>query len=250
MAVGIFLQSSKLEEVRLAKGEPPIWTLSRFPDLLGSPKAGDKPYVLADYDVVVAFDPDWRELPRDTGKRLRQWVCERGGRLVLLAGPVHTRWLVREDVKADLNPILDLFPVNLDRYRGKKKSAKHRKPMTLHFTATDKGPFLKLDEKGTSAAADWDAFFYGTAETNKEERKPVRGFYTSYPVKTVKAKATVLATLGEGQQKQPYLVAMPAGVGKVVYIGSAETWRLRTYRTQFYDRFWLQMVKYLVPNRK
>jgi hypothetical protein len=249
MELGIFLQSSKVEEILLAKNGPSLWTLSRFPDLRVSAKAADKPYVLADYDVVIAFDPDWQALPKGTNKQLRDWVCKWGGSLVLIAGPVHTRWQVRPDAKGDRTPILDLFPVILDRYRI-KKSVRHRKPMILNFSATAKAPFLKLDEQGSSVAADWDLFFYGIAEDTKEKREVVRGFYTCYPVKTVKAKASVLATIGAGEQKRPYLVTMPAGVGKVVYLGSGETWRLRMYRSEFHERFWRQLVKYLVPGRK
>jgi hypothetical protein len=250
LEVGILLQSSQVEEIRVAGNKPPVWMLGRFPNLHAAAKPADKPYVLFDYDLVIAFDPDWRALPKDAGKLLKQWVGERGGNLVLIAGPVHTHWLAQKDLKAELTPVRDLYPVVLDTYRHKKKGGKHRIPAALNFNGdTRKLPFLNLDEKGTSAVAAWNEFFYGTREKPKEKPELLHGFYTTYPVKAVKTAATVVASTDAGEQKQPYLVTMPVGVGKVFYMGSGETWRLRLFREHFHERFWVQLVRYLVPTR-
>src|SRR5207245_9074907 len=78
-----------------------------------------------------------------------------------------------------------------------------------------------------------------------------RGSSSCAPVRDVKPSATVVATCADpraridsGQKEQPYLVVMPFGSGKVVYLGSGETWRLRQYREVYHERFWTKLARY------
>lgn len=78
-----------------------------------------------------------------------------------------------------------------------------------------------------------------------------RGFHTFYPVKKVKPAATLLASFGDpaaampNGELHPYLATMPAGKGKVVWLGSGEMWRLRTHREAFHDRFWVELAQWV-----
>ena len=45
---------------------------------------------LFDYDVIVAFDPDWSRIPAEGRKFLMNWVSEHGGGLILVAGDIYT----------------------------------------------------------------------------------------------------------------------------------------------------------------
>src|SRR5260370_41042267 len=38
---------------------------------------------------------------------------------------------------------------------------------------------------------------------------------------------------------------MPYGNGRVVWLGSAEIWRLRQYREAFHERFWTKLARYV-----
>ena len=88
----------------------------------------------------------------------------------------------------------------------------------------------------------------------KTDDQPMRGFYTAYPVKSVKRDAKVLATFRHPKariagdepitQELPYLVAMQHGKGKTIYVGSGELWRLRQYNTDFYERLWSALARY------
>src|SRR5207248_743486 len=51
------------------------------------------------------------------------------------------------------------------------------------------------------------------------------------------------ARLSSGQE-QPFLVTMPYGSGKVVYLGAGEMWRLRMCREVFHERFWTKLARY------
>jgi hypothetical protein len=242
LVLGIYLQSGEGKDVDQDVDKE--WLLSRFPDLRKAGKPKDRPYCLLDYDVVVAFDPDWTSVPEATQKLLRNWVEDERGGLVLIAGPVHTPKLGKLVGKAKYKAIIDLYPVDFKDKKPPKKLPNKGQPYGLRFQNVTKAQsFLKLNEKGRALVAGWDEFFYDSP-TPKETDKPVRGFYTAYPVRKQRAVSTVLAQLGAGKERLPFLITMQPGLGKVVYLGSGETWRLRLYREAFHKRFWLQLLQY------
>src|SRR5262249_11149021 len=109
--------------------------------------------------------------------------------------------------------------------------------------------FLKLNEAGEGITAGWNEFFYGTPEPGKDAPL-VRGFFSFFPVKAAKAVATTIATFPETggggvKSELSYRVARNAGSGKSVLIGSDEMWRLRMYREQYHERFWLKLARFV-----
>ncbi len=225
--------------------------LKHFPDAIERKKSEDvdREYDLASYDVIVAFDPDWLRLDADQTKLLKTWV-EGGGGLVVLAGPVNTSPLSRKANAEKLQPILDLYPVAPGDNRLDDLDRATDKPFSLHFPAADKAPpFLKLDPDGKGPLAGWGAFFYGEGEEHTES-DPERGFYGAYPVDSVKASATVWATIDDPKEllangrERPFIAGQTVGKGRVVYLGSGELWRLRAYREAFHDHFWTNLIRY------
>ena len=67
---------------------------------------------LFDYDVIVAFDPDWSRIPVDWRKFLMDWVSEHGGGLILVAGDIYTPQLAATTDDA-LKDLQKLYPVVL-----------------------------------------------------------------------------------------------------------------------------------------
>jgi hypothetical protein len=120
----------------------------------------------------------------------------------------------------------------------------------LRFLETGKQSFLKLDAKGKGGLAGWEDFFHG-GKPKEAKALPVRGFYSAHPVKEVKKTAAQVAALGTADAKKDvaYLVTQGYGKGRVIYIGSGETWRLRLYRQDFYERFWKGLVNYVTGDR-
>jgi hypothetical protein len=242
LVLGIYLQSGKGDDVDQEVEKE--WLLSRFPNLRKAEKPRDKPYCLFDYDVVVAVDPDWTTIPAPTQKLLREWVTEQDGGLILIAGPENSPKLVKAVKEGNCGSIADLYPVILTDKKPSEKPRKTSQPSVLRFQKVTRAhTFLKLDEKGNQLLAGWDEFFYDTSKPKAKARE-VRGFYTAYAMKKEKAGTTVLADLVTDKLKLPFLVTMSPGSGKVVYIGSPETWRLRLYREAFHKRFWLQLIPY------
>jgi hypothetical protein len=237
---------------------PPDRFLKSFPNRLGdeaSDKAEDRYYNLSQYDLIIAFDPDWTQLQPDQLANLERWVNQQAGGLILVAGPVNTYQLTKSGIRDQVKPILNLFPVMLQNSVIQDLSKEHstNDPWPLHFPgATAEMEFLKLDEASSDPLGGWSEFFTGLPKAEVTPETPtVRGFYSYYPVEAAKPGAAVVATyaspqarLRDSNREQPYLVTMPYGSGKVVYIGSGELWRLRQYREVFHERFWTKLARY------
>jgi hypothetical protein len=233
-------------------GEPPA-PLTRFPDHLtdlAADKAEAKPFNLASYDVLIAFDPDWTALKSKQLETIAEWV-EAGGGLVIVAGPIHTPHLATgsKPLPEALKRIAELYPVVLGDLHGPKYEP--TQPWRLHLIQDKPPAFLQLDPKGTTPLAGWEEFFTGGRQGQaKQDAELVRGFYNFYPVQSIKKGAVVLATFADPKVKlpsgeeQPFLVRMSAGKGQVVFLGSGELWRLRQYRTAFHTRFWIQLARF------
>ena len=204
---------------------------------------------LQSYDVVAAFDPDWTRLTAAQSAALKKWVETEGGGLILVAGPVNTFQLARK-VSDNLGPIRDLYPVIPEDSRLLSTTIDTGTPRRLTFPdGTGERGFLKLDAADKVPLAGWSGFF--TDPKTKQER----GFYSYYPVRGVKDKAVVLAALTDAKARlkdgkdQPFLVTMPAGKGRVVYLSSGETWRVRQYRQAYHERFWQGLLTYAGAGR-
>jgi hypothetical protein len=221
---------------------PPERLLAAFPDL-------------ASYDVVIAFDPDWTQLSDEQLGSLSQWVREKGGGLIVVAGAVNTCQLAREAQAKKLKPVLDLYPVVVGDSRVVDPEADTSKPRRLNFpeTKADRS-FLKLADDAKDPLAGWEEFFTGQNDPARgKELELKHGFYNNYPVKEVKPGTVVLATFADPKARldkggeQPYLAVRATGKGQVVYVGSGELWRLRQHREAFHERLWLQLARYAGP---
>jgi hypothetical protein len=255
--VSICLQGARPE---IVQDVPPERLLERFPTAYYSedetpPRPEEKYYNLAQYDVIVSFDADWSALSPEQLQLVERWVGTQAGGLVLVGGPINTFQLARVVNYDKIRQIIDLFPVFLEdsRVPGLGQERPTTDPWRLNFPgATADMEFLKLDEESNEPLAGWEEFFSGQSRgvAGKDVGPARRGIFGYYPVKGVKPNATVVATFSDPRarlsdgKEQPYLVAMPYGSGKVVYIGSGEIWRLRQYREMYFERFWTKLARY------
>jgi hypothetical protein len=234
--------------------------LGSFPTRLEAGDQDDKLYALDQYDVIVAFDPDWTQLSAKQLKMVETWV-EKGGGLIAIGGPINTLELARPKSNKDkLKPILDLYPVVLSDIRIADSDRDTKTPWPLDFTgATPDMEFLKLEESEdkdvTKFLSDWNAFFYGSGREGADKGSAVRGFYAYYPVEKAKTTAVVVARFTDpvGKLKdnslQPYIVTTsPSSNRRVVWLGSGEFWRLRSFSIAYHERFWMKMMRYAASN--
>ncbi|MSR30807.1 MAG: hypothetical protein EXR99_04800 [Gemmataceae bacterium] len=252
--LAILLQNppGKIERrIGIVQDVPPERMLTRFPDLFDSTTVdpNEKIYDLASYDVILAFDPDWKQVSEPSMGLLKTWV-EKGGGLVVVAGPLHTLELARPGLEREkLKPILDLYPVVLKDIRIEEMDRKADTPWPLRFdAATPEMEFLRLDENDNIPfLKDWTDFF----NVEGKDGQPPRGFYNFYPVDQARTGAQVVARFADPVAKtrdgkeQPFVVISDPSSGKrVVWVGSGETWRLRQYRESYFERFWMKLARY------
>jgi hypothetical protein len=239
----------------------PSRLLDRFPTEMRARDADPK--YLGNYDVIVAFDPDWRYLlAKDDGggressqELLRRWVQDQGGGLITIAGPVHTFNLVRDP---ELATIQNLYPVIFDDSPDALHilDRSNREPWALNWDpAASSQPYLDLTNSGTPARFfdGWDIFFDAqrNPETNQVEFPSTRGFFSYFPVKQVRPGAQVLARYGDPNRKaqtpngerQPFFVLSKSGKGNVFFVGSGELYRLRSFSDRFHERFWTKLMR-------
>ncbi|MEW4526986.1 hypothetical protein [Maioricimonas sp. JC845] len=191
------------------------------------------------YDVVMAFDPDWSRIPEEGQQWLEEWVANEGGGMILVAGDVYTPQLAAAG--DDFTSILKLYPVVLDEV-AMNLDSQDRAIEAWKLGLTQEGraaAFLQVTDDPSTAMTVWEEF---------------PGVYRCYPTRGRKGGTTVYAEftnpLARGGDGQPVLLAAQRySQGQTVYLGSPEMWRLRALDEEFYDRFWIKMVRKAAEGR-
>lgn len=190
------------------------------------------------FDVIVAIDTDWTAIAPPARQLIVEWVDARAGGLGLVAGPVHTPRLARDET---LSEIAQLYPVRLKEvFSTDLEGRSPREPWPIKLTAEGMATdFLRLGETPDLTRSVWERF---------------PGFFWCYPVTGVKPGANVLATYSDPRalvsgQPPPAIASQFFGAGRVVYLGSGEMWRLRRVGDKHHDQFWVKLVRHLGQGR-
>lgn len=189
---------------------------------------------LFQYDVVVAFDPDWKLVPAAGREALSKWVFQHAGGLVLIAGDVYTSVLA--SANEEFQGIRALYPVVLatDLFDFELRTDEFQQPWPIEFTrAGVEAEFLQIDETAAASAQVWKQF---------------AGVYRTYPTTKAKDGATVYAYFSDRraatESGKPVLLAGQFfGAGRVLYLGSAELWRLRAVDEKYFERYWIKSIR-------
>ncbi len=197
--------------------------------LLGFPDTKEK---LFEYDVLLGFDPDWRRLKPEQIDLLHEWIYSQSAGMFLVAGDVHSP----ETASAkELAKIRDLYPVVLNSLiLDAPNDSRTAQAWPLEFTREGReAGFLQVTDDPVTSAEVWKSF---------------GGFYGCYPTNGAKAGATVYCHYSDPRNQssfgQPILLASQYyGGGRVLYLGSAELWRLRAVDEDHYDRFWTKAIR-------
>ena len=123
-------------------------------------------------------------------------------------------------------------------------SERHRELKRRRASIVEKmGAIVGKDDDDDKPMEFWERFVDENAE-------PKRGFYACHPVKALKPAAVVAARCSDPALKMPdgaeapYIALGPAGKGRVVYLGSAEIWRLSRASEHAHERFWTKLIAY------
>jgi len=195
---------------------------------------------LAAYDVVVAFDYDWRLLDAAAQARLERWVSQESGGLVFVAGPI---FMDAWSADSQTTLIRNLHPVDLRR-AGRlvgDAPAVLDEPMPLVFSRDGlDAEFLWLASSRIASQTVWSEF---------------TGVFSCFDSGGPKPGATVYArVVRPGAAAAPdstpiYFAGQFYGSGNVFYLGSGEMWRLRALEDSLHERFATQLIRHVSQGR-
>ncbi len=192
------------------------------------------------YDVIVAFDYDWRLLDPAAQARLERWVARESGGLLFVAGGIFMNsWL--DD--PDATTIRDLHPVELRQSLSVSfdEPAGRPEPMPLAFTRDGQdAEFLWLAASRIASQTAWSEF---------------PGVYSCFDSGVAKPGATVYARPerssngGLIDESPIFMAGQFYGSGSILYLGSGELWRLRAIEDAVYERLVTQLVRHVSQGR-
>lgn len=197
------------------------------------------PQEMFEYDCVVAFDPDWRELDARQVDLLERWVAEKAGGLIVIAGPVEMdRWV--QDAK--LAKLRGLYPVEFNRRLTVFEEGRFgsKTPWPIDFTREGlEAEFLWLADSAVASRQIWSEF---------------PGVFGYYGVRGAKPGATVFGRFSDPEAasggEQPVLMAGQFyGSGRVFYLGSGEIWRLRALNDRYFEQFYTKLIRHVSQGR-
>ena len=194
------------------------------------------------YDVILLVDPNPRELDPSWMALLKEFVSERSGGLLFMPGPVFgPSFITSIHAKA----MEELIPARIDEMAATAavvdtQAYEREWPLQVVAANVDQ-PIMR---------------FYPDSQQTLEKWKALPGIYWSFPATGSKPAARTLIehsdpTLRTGNVERPLLVTGKYGAGRTVYAGFEGTWLWRQSgrEAEFFKRFWIQTVRYLVEGR-
>ncbi len=182
------------------------------------------------YDVVIFGDVNPTLLGPNVMRNLHEFVTEKGGGLVFIAG---LRFM--PDAYRD-TPLAALLPLEFDGAApGQPISGRGEGFQVLPTELGLASPTMQLGD---------------TPEQSREIWSKLPSLYWMFEVSKLKPAVRVLAEdagrSGDNGAKLPLICLQYAGAGKVLFHAVDSTWRWR-YRVgdAFFARYWIQTIRYL-----
>ncbi len=188
---------------------------------------------LFSYDVVIIGDADTSFLSQSQMNNLVQFVTEKGGGVLFMAGELFNPLSYRR------TPLELLLPIELADARNPTAVGtsvnSYRPELTVEGRAN---PIFRLGDNEVDSMRIW-------------EQLPELYWYFEAPRK--KPAAQVLAehkTVIGSEGKLPLIVYQFLGAGKVMFYAFDDTWRWR-FRAgdRFFGRFWVQTIRFMARSR-
>lgn len=200
----------------------------------------DQPAALFKYDEVIFIDPDPAEFNSAWIEALKKFCSDHAGGLLWMAGPKNTLRFFSLPQTEGIRELLPVKTNNLEANLIKSIGALYTREWPLHICADG------LDHPLLQIAKD--------PQVNKRLWASLPGVYWSFPVSASKPATRLLlehsAPYLRGETSgRPLLVTGHYGLGRTIYMGFNGTWRWRRSGAYYFDRFWIQTVRYLLDGR-
>jgi hypothetical protein len=211
-----------------------------FPRLRGTGKLATTPRFprtvedWAMYDVVILGDISPRQMPRVSQETLEEYVRTRNGHLILIAGRDH---MPQSYVG---QPLMDLLPV--EQYPGTMFDS-------YTVSLTDEGRLhsaLAIEDGAKSSEAAWQNIYdqkpLGGVSIFSKPKATARTLINAVPY----GAPTAVDIPQDGSGDPAFLCWHQVGAGRVVYLSTPQTWKLRFLRgDRRHHRFWGQMLRWI-----
>jgi hypothetical protein len=194
---------------------------------------------LAEYDAIVAFDPDWQLLSVEQIQALDDWLSKESGGLIAVAGPVNMDQWIQD---RELSKMRSIYPVEFNTRLLSIDDSRYGStvPWPIEFTREGQdADFLWLGATREESESQWDEF---------------EGVFGFYQVKGAKPGAVVYGRYGDpdatvAAEKPVYFAEHFWGSGRVFYMGSGEMWRLRAIGEERFEQFYTKLLRHISQGR-
>ena len=227
VTLSCWLQS--MDDTRVQEGNEAIAYLPRTIQELG------------EYNVIIMMDPNPEEFDDSWMILLKEYCKIKAGGVLFMAGPHFTTEFVTMNRLKKFREILpvrfgDINSIGMSQDLAQAKGSGAGKMLVVPS---------KLEHPVMSFNAERDE------SANVWSRLP--NVLWNFPTLAAKPTAEVLLERGDNlnaEGNQPLLVAGRYGAGTVLYMGFQGTWRWRSVglQAEYFDDFWMLVVRYLFKN--
>lgn len=188
------------------------------------------------YDLLVLGDVDPNSFSAEQIDAIRDFVIERGGTLLAMAGPNHMPESFRNSAIRDILPFT-VRPRPMTAHRSPRHADAVADAVSIPLQLTETGRFENPVQVGHTP--EQSALLWSKLPGMNWVRQDV------LPAE----HASVLVTTA-GDRNDPVVITAYVGLGKVIYLGSDSFWRWR-YRTRwtYHHRFWGQILLWATLGR-
>lgn len=192
------------------------------------------------YDAMILFDMNWESISEENKQLFEQWVSNEAGGVIFVGGGIFTPQTAQA---ADENrPILNVMPVVLETLLVDLRDLdEFTQPWKLELTKEGEiSPFMDVADDVNLSRQFWNNF---------------NGFFRTMTTAGLKSGANVLAEFSDPRMvtefgKPSVVAGQYYGLGKSVFIGSAETYRLRAQNEEYFERFWIKLLRDVSQGRR
>lgn len=197
------------------------------------------------YDVVILIDPDQERLTKRFSENLASHVLEGGCGLIWVAGEKYTLEALRPT--ATTQKVADILPI--------KPNIEFAERHLIGFGKAFPRPWsYRLTSDGDEGIGSKIMRLHDDKDTSRLLWQRIPGFHFWFPVQGLKPVAVSLAEHPSPQFRtagkyMPVIALQNIGAGRVVFLGTDESYRWRSLYPDAYDRFWVNGVRYLFEGR-
>jgi hypothetical protein len=194
---------------------------------------------LNSFDVVILGDADPKDpkLGERNLQHLADFVRERGGGFLMIAGPRYSPHAYRDTPLRDILPIQPLASV--------PPEGEYRVPFRPELTAAGRfHPVFRFSADEAENNAIWNHFMEVYWWSEGYRVQPAAEVLLVHPL------AKSLDNRRTTEAGYPLLVQQFVGAGRSMFLGLDETWRWRFREDELhFNQFWIQMVRHLARSR-